>query len=406
MGLLLTGGRVLSHGRIAPADVLIEGGIVESVGDIVHRGCQQLDAREYAIITGLRNTHMHAATSLIQGMPVTGALDGWVENLWRFEQGLTEKEAYGGALFACRAMLRSGITYFEDMHFHEREVARACEQAGIRAALSEALMDAQPWRSPATVETSLRLARHVAGLPLIEAKMGIVSIRMTSDDLVSRACDACHDNPRLFSGYHLHIDEVPQDREFSKRAYGLTPTEYFYKKGVLGPDTTVAHYVHPSPGDMRIMSSSGAGVSHCYGSNMRLCSGIAPIGELMQLGATVSLGIDSPSIHDGYSLWGDARVVALTQGLGVGDALALLCGSQGIARGMDADLVLLKKEFFFPYKNLVPSLIYGMTPDAVGHVFVGGRQVVSFGEVTTLDAEAVTARALDAANGAWSRLEC
>ncbi len=406
MGLLLTGGHVLSQGVVAPANVLIEGGVVECVGDTAYRGCEQFDARDYVAIPGLRNTHMHAATSLVQGMPVTGELDGWVKNLWRFEQGLTAQEAYSGALYSCQAMLRSGITYFEDMHFHELEVAAACEQAGIRATLSEALMDVQPWRSPATVGTSLRLARRVADIPLLEAKMGIVSVRMASDELVDRACAAFRDHPRLFSGYHLHIDEVSLDAEFSQRAYGQTPTEYFYKKGVLGPGTTVAHYVHPSPSDLRIMSASGAGVSHCYGSNMRLCSGQAPVAELVRHSIPVSLGIDSPSIHDGYSMWGDARAVALTHGLGAGDALSLLCGSHGISPGMAADIVLLKKGYFFPYRNMAQSLLYGMTPAAVAHVFVGGRQVVSFGEVTTLDTEEVAARALDAASCAWSRLEC
>jgi 5-methylthioadenosine/S-adenosylhomocysteine deaminase len=406
MELLLSGGHVLHRGRIVRADVLVADGTVGAVGTGLSQDAELFDATGTVIIPGLRNTHMHAATSLIQGMPVSAPLDGWVSDLWRFEQGITPKEAFWGALYSCWRMLLTGITYFEDMHFHECEVARACEQSGIRAALSEALMDTQPWESPATPDSSLRLARQTRDCPTIEAKMGLVSIRMASEDLIDRAIEVFAAHRDFFSGFHLHIDEVPEDRTASLRAYGMSPTSVFYEKGVLAPGTTVAHYVHPTLRDMRVMAASGAAVSHCHGSNLRLGSGQAPLSALLRLGIPVSLGIDSPSIHDGYDLWGDARAQALALGLEVGDALALLCGSAGIEAGMPADFALLKREWFFPYRNMVQALVYGMTPAAVKHVFVNGKCVVSGGIATAIDAEKLSERAIGAATSVWSRLEC
>ncbi len=404
MCLVLAGGHALVDGVAVRCDVSIADGAVIGVGRACEGG-ERCDASGLVIVPGLHNGHMHAATSLLQGMPRTGTLDSWVSSLWRFECGITPKEAYWGSLYAACRMLLSGITSFEDLHFFQGEVAKACTEAGIRATLSEALMDRQPWRAPSSVSSSLALGRAVRNEPLLTAKMGIVSVRMASEALIDEAVEAYASHEGLFSGYHLHMDEVPADRVHSMDAYGCSPTDFFFNKGVLAPGTTVAHCVHPSPHDISVLASSGARIAHCPGSNLGLRSGTAPVGAFLAAEATLCLGIDSPSICDGYDLWRDYRLVSLLHGVAPRSVLPLMAGTAGVHPGMPADLVFLDRRAFFPHRDAAGSLVLAASPADVRHVMVGGRFVVRDRSVCTLDADRGQERALEAADEVWSRLE-
>lgn len=48
---------------------------------------------------------------------------------------------YWGAMLGCLEMIRSGITAFCDMYLFARQVARAADDAGLRAVLGEVLYD-------------------------------------------------------------------------------------------------------------------------------------------------------------------------------------------------------------------------------------------------------------------------
>ncbi|CAN8103187.1 unnamed protein product [Discula destructiva] len=68
--------------------------------------------------------------------------------------------------------------------------------------------------------------------------------------------------------------------------------------GLLGPRTILAHGVHFSEEEVRVVAARGAGVSHCPCSNSAITSGAARVRWLMDRGVDVGLGTD---VSGGYS---------------------------------------------------------------------------------------------------------
>lgn len=68
--------------------------------------------------------------------------------------------------------------------------------------------------------------------------------------------------------------------------------------GLLGPRTILAHGVHLSEAEARLLAARGAGVSHCPCSNGALTSGAARVRWLLDRGVDVGLGTD---VSGGYS---------------------------------------------------------------------------------------------------------
>ena len=56
--------------------------------------------------------------------------------------------------------------------------------------------------------------------------------------------------------------------------------------------------MHLSDGDIAKYGATGTGVAHCPSSNARLGSGIAPIPELLAVGAPVGFGVDGVASNE------------------------------------------------------------------------------------------------------------
>ena len=77
--------------------------------------------------------------------------------------------------------------------------------------------------------------------------------------------------------------------------YGRHPILELAERGLLGPETVVAHAVHVEDADIAALAATGAAVAHCPRSNALLGCGVAPLARLRAAGIRVGLGTDSPS---------------------------------------------------------------------------------------------------------------
>jgi len=68
--------------------------------------------------------------------------------------------------------------------------------------------------------------------------------------------------------------------------------------GLLTSRTILAHGVHLTPSELKLIADRGATISHCPCSNSSLASGAAPIRRLLDYGIPVGLGTD---VSGGYS---------------------------------------------------------------------------------------------------------
>ncbi|MHC1604462.1 MAG: amidohydrolase family protein [Candidatus Methanofastidiosia archaeon] len=404
--MIIKNGLVYTQGEFKYFDMFIGGGKILKLSERIG-GEDIFDASGFVIVPGIKNTHMHASTILVRGIPSSGDLDRWVKNyLWKFEKSISSEEAYYGSLYCICQMLKSGITFFEDMHFREIEVLKACKEAGIRAVLSEALMDKNGWENPISdIGSAIKLAKKAENEKLIGTKMGIVSIRMSSEELIDSCVKKFKEDPSLFCGFHLHLNEVSHDVVFSKKKYGMLPTEFFYKKGLIDGDTTLAHCIHMEGKEVGIIAKRKATVSHCLGSNLRLASGIAPVKQMISQGVRITMGLDSPAVNDGVDIVSDARFAGLLHRLSPDEVAKMLFGYSGFGEGDPADIVMIEKNAFFPYKNFKSILAYGLNSGNVANVIIDGKFVLKNRKIVNLNEKRIEKKALKLSDKIWSRLE-
>lgn len=68
--------------------------------------------------------------------------------------------------------------------------------------------------------------------------------------------------------------------------------ETYEKYGLWKPGTLMAHCVHSDEREQAAMAAHGVTAVHCAASNVNLCSGTAPVRQLLDRGVSVALGSD------------------------------------------------------------------------------------------------------------------
>ncbi len=412
MDVLIKGGTVVTmdKGRevLKNFSVAVEDGrIVEVAEKITGEADFVIDARGKVVIPGLINTHTHAAMTLFRGAADDLPLHRWLqEEIWPVEAKLKPRHVYAGTLLACLEMLSAGITCFNDMYFYLDEVARAAEEAGMRAVLSYPLLDVAGEEQGREL---LRLAeegmRKFGSGGLVRVFAGPHAPYTCSEELLLSAKELAE---RYSTGLHIHVAETEEEVERFVREKGMRPVEYLDSIGFLSQRVLMAHGVHLSRREIELVRRRGASVSHNPISNMKLGAGIAPVAEYLKAGITVALGTDGAASNNVLDLFQEMKACALLQKVSSGDAsvltahqaleLATVNGARAlgleagcIRPGAAADIavVSMQKPHLTPLSNPISHLVYAARGSDVSDVLVNGRVVVQNGRCRTLDAEEV-----------------
>jgi 5-methylthioadenosine/S-adenosylhomocysteine deaminase len=211
--------------------------------------------------------------------------------------------------------------------------------------------------------------------------------------------------------FHIHVAEGRYEGERTLREQGATPLRYLDRLGVLGPRMIGVHCVWLDDEEVGLMAERGAGLAYCPSSNMILGDGITRLTELRRLGVPVGLGTDGGCTNNRLSVFEEMRMAALLQkvrhldgtriaaeeafAMGTREGAALLGVEAGvIAPGRLADLVAvdLTHPSLHPPTNVLKSVVYAMSPQAVTDVWVHGRPVVTDQRLVTVDQDALLAR--------------
>ena len=102
--------------------------------------------------------------------------------------------------------------------------------------------------------------------------------------------------PRIQS----HLSESVAEVDWVSELFPLSKhyTGVYKDNGLLGNKTIMAHGVHLNDDELSMLSSTGAGISHCANSNCSLKSGLCNVLRLKEHGVKVGLGTDCSG---GYS---------------------------------------------------------------------------------------------------------
>ncbi len=457
MTMLLRGGRILdAEARDAPyRDLMIRDGAILDVmppGTGGPEGAPERDVSGYLVIPGLVNGHTHGHGSLGKGRGDRWSLELLLNaGVWISGQR-TAEDMYLATLLNAAEMIRRGCTASYDLTLELphpsaagiREVARAYEDAGMRAIVAPMVADigfhdlvpglgeamgpglrdtVKAWK-PEPWQVALDACRDIVrdwspASDMVRPGLAPTIPMHCTDDFLK----ACRDFAREHClPVHMHMAESKLQSILGHETYGMSLTRHVDGIGLVDERFTAAHGVWLDDDEVRLLADRGASVVHNPGSNLRLGSGLAAVRRMLQAGLNVAVGSDGSNSSDNQNMFEAMRLCAyvsriMTHDLSrwvsaeeafrmttLGGARAMgLEGRIGrIAPGYLADLVFidLGDLSWLPLNDPLNQLVYADDGGAVDHVMINGRMVYENRRFTTIDTDVLATRI----NGAMERL--
>lgn len=389
MSLAVTGASLDGH----PVTLRATDGVTTHLGaDVdVAKDDEVVDGSGCAIVPGFVNGHTHAAMSLFRGLGGDLPLMEWLETkIWPAEARLTADDVYWGTRLACVEMIRTGTVKLWDMYWHPAAVARAVDDAGLRAVVGLPLIDgldaARGAALRADAEQSLdELADLGANVSASLAPHGIYTVSEQSLAWVAEQA-AARDLP-----VHLHFLEVEAEVTGLHERTGEQPAAYLDRLGLLTPRTVLAHGVWMSDADLELVAERGAVVVTNPVSNLKLAvGGVFPFARARARGIPVGIGTDGAASNNGLDLLQDVKILSLLQKHAQGDPTALpaeeawalvtgalapmLASAPRVSVGEAADFLLVRLDApELTPGNLVANLVFAAAGAVVDTTVVGGR---------------------------------
>lgn len=415
--------------ELVGADILVHDGQITEVGhNLDGQGAEAISAKGCTITPGLVNTHHHLYQSLTRAVPggQDALLFGWLKTLYPIWERFGPEEMHVSAQIGLAELALSGCTLTSDHLYLYPNGSRLDDTI---AAANEIGMRFHPTRG------AMSIGESAGGLPpdsLVEREASILEdcIRVidahhdpregamvrvgvapcspfsVSRELMRDAAILARDKGVML---HTHLAENEEDIAYSEANFGCRPGQYAEELGWTGSDVWHAHCVKLDGSEIELFSRSGTGVAHCPCSNCRLGSGIAPVRKMRDSGVKVGLGVDGSASNDSGNLNAEARQAMLLQRVANGadkmsarEALEIAtrggaevlgrhdCGQ--IAPGKRADIAIWDTSGVESAGSWDKATLLLAGPTKVKHLFVEGRQIVSDGEMKTIDLPRVIER--------------
>jgi cytosine/adenosine deaminase-related metal-dependent hydrolase len=363
-------------------------------------------------------------------------------------------DAYLRAAVAFARNARCGVAAINHCHNPQRitamieeaqAVARAARDVGIRVAFAVPLRDRNDiaYGDPASIATALGsedfktltdLMVRVPGAdqlawvdaiaafehPLFHVQYGPLAPQWCSDALLGKIAEA---SARTGRRVHMHLFETLRQREWADAHYPGGLIRHLDAIGLLSGRLTVAHGVWLRGEECELLAARGVTVSVNTSSNLRLGSGIAPVGLFKSKGLAWAMGLDGMAFDDDEDalrelrlLWYSAQGTSLTSAVSRGELCdaVFVTGRRtitpvtggAIEAGMAADLILLD------YRRMSADVLDGAASELdliltrgrkeyLHGLIVAGRTIVENGVVRSVDLAALESELLGQARAAW-----
>ena len=406
-----------------------------------------LDLTGKLILPGLVNTHVHTSQQLARGLADDVDLLTWLhDRIWPYESSMTEEDSYISTLFCAAEQIKAGVTAIaEPGGQFVSGMAKAIEEAGIRAKLANSVMDCgeglpKAWQHSTEEElnrqeeawqhsTEEELNRqeediqrfHGTADGRIEVWFGIRTIFNATDELMLRTKELAD---RYSVGIHMHVAEAKSEVEYVKERLGVQTVTHLKDLGFLGPNLLAAHTVWLTDGEVEMFREHGVKVSHNPASAMRVL-GFARVPRMLQEGICVAIGTDgAPTnnrmdmvdemwvtslIHKGWRL--DPTVVKAQEILRMATANGakalqdgLLYGS--LEPGKKADLIIINPDSvgMQPMHDPIANLVTSMHSTNVESTICNGKWLMRDRKILTFDEKALIQEAKLRAESIRSRV--
>ncbi|HTJ64131.1 MAG TPA: amidohydrolase family protein [Alphaproteobacteria bacterium] len=419
--LAIVGDRIAAIGKRADIEPAVE-------------ATETIDGRRFVLTPGFVNSHVHLTETLLKGFKPEDTEFG--ESVWRWTVPLyeahTPEDQCIGTELAALSMLRTGTTTFLEAGtiMALDPVVETVRRTGLRGRVGAWMLDRA--FSPDQDQTKLtdtairtledQMARYPATDGAKVAAWPFLIGHSTATDTLWRAAKDIAD--RYGAGVTAHMSPAETDPDWYLKNTGRRPILHLADIGVLGPNVALTHMVHVDKDEVVALAATGAGVIHCPGAAMKGGYGASKVGlhpEMAAAGVPLMTGTDGGDQHDMIKvmslmagLFKDARAdngifsaYQVLEMATVGGAKFMGLQDQigSLEVGKKADLVLhdTDRPEWRPMLNPVATLVWSADGRGVHSVWIGGQRVVDDYRCTTIDEEALYARAQSAAEAIVAR---
>jgi 8-oxoguanine deaminase len=422
--------------RIRDGSIYIEDNVIRQIGESDTLALERpadvtLDASDMVVLPGLINTHHHFYQTLTRNLPAAQNADlfTWLRVHYPIWAGMTPEAISVSAKVAIAELMLSGCTTSSDHTYLWPNGARlddqiaAAREMGFRfhaARGSMSVGESQGGLPPDSVvedeDAILRDSQRLIEEHHDASRYSMLRVVLAPCSPFSVSPNLMRESVALARAYgihsHTHLAETRDEAAYCAETFHRTPVELAEDLGWVGADVWHAHMVHPSGDEALRLGATHTGVAHCPTSNMRLASGIAPLGALRRAGARVGLGVDGSASNDGSHLLAEARQALLLHRV-MGDPAtitaheALWLATRGgaavlgrddiglLAPGMAADIIGYRLDTLAlaggAIHDPLAALVFCQPPN-VDLSIINGRVRVQDGQLLDLDQRALVAR--------------
>jgi 5-methylthioadenosine/S-adenosylhomocysteine deaminase len=404
---------------------------------------ETLVLRNALVLPGLVNAHSHSYSSLLRGTVPGAPLDLFVMEAMARRAPRSARQVKVAVLLHAVEMLKNGITGVVD-HFRCGAVPTfeamtaafaAYTEAGMRAAIApmfedKLYLDSMPvdqGRLPSSVRNRWRAMQTPSpndyfammedvvvewrGRERLQVLLGIDGPQRCTPHLLEMAGDFAS---RHNIGLHTHLLEAKTQVLMAPKEYGGSFVAYLDHFGLIGPKSSLAHFVWCNDRDIELAAERRVNVVQNVVSNLVLGSGVQPTARLLEAGVNVALGCDGSS-SGAASIFEQAKFSMLLSRISQPDCERWITAPQamqmasahggavlgepgrlGVIRaGAHADLTIidLSKPTYRPLGDIWNHLVMYETGASVDTVLVGGEIVVRHGRCTRLNEDDLFAEA-------------
>ncbi len=406
-------------GVLPRADVLVRNGRIEAIGPGLSAAeAEVIDAADMIVMPGFVDTHHHMWSALGRNFTGDGGF-GYFPAKNATSKLYQPDDFYNSVMLGLVELANAGITTVHNWSHNTRSPAhadaelRAHREAMLRARYAYGHIDQMPRNQVLDFTDVDRVKRDYFGSG--SAFEGLVTFGLNLRGTSQSEAATFHEDMRLALQrglpIALHAGQAPPN---------VIDAEDFDRRGWLGPNILLCHYVPARDIDAAIMARTKTPLSWATHSEFRLGAAGDPRVALLRMrkaGVLVSLSFDATSIappnmfetmrftwnmgipwrgtpSEGLPAVGFREVIEMAtlngaKALGLGD----VTGSLTVGKRADIILIRTNDINVAPMANIETTVVQSATPANVDTVLADGRIVKRHGKLVAYDVEKVVREA-------------
>ncbi|KAF2153300.1 guanine deaminase [Myriangium duriaei CBS 260.36] len=262
---------------------------------------------------GFIDTHTHAPQFPNAGLFGSTTLLSWLETYTfptesRFSSTSFAHRVYSRVISRLLSHGTTTAAYYATVHVPATTLlAELCLKAGQRAFVGRVCMDtlSPDYYRDASADAGIAAsAESVSAIRALDPKGDLVAPIVTPRFAPSCTSPAMHGLAELAKRENVriqtHVSENDGEIALVKKLFPDSEdyVDVYATHGLLGDTTVLAHAIHLSDREVKVLTETKTKVAHCPCSNSCLTSGAAGVRRLMDAGVDVGLGTD---VSGGYS---------------------------------------------------------------------------------------------------------